>query len=329
MKILIVDEDRETRQDVRGLLEAAGYTGVLEAETSGDAFRLLGLGEAAGKSDAVEVILMATQLDGGELGIETCRKIKQNPGMQDVAVIMMASGGGAEQLEAAFDAGAIDCLSKPVNRVELLARMGSVVRMKREMEERRAREVELRELKRQLADAKRVMQYLSALDSQTGIADREHLDRALDHEWRRATRGPTPLSAVMIDIDFFKTYSEVYGPEGAEQALVSVTRSLSGILRRPADLLGRYDEQRFLVLLPDTPIQGAVAIAEGMRAGVESLGIAHTRSQVSDWVTISLGVSTAVPTVDVSPTTLVAAAQQALGQAKHGGRNRVMVHVLD
>lgn len=329
MKILIVDEDRETRQDVRGLLEAAGYTGVLEAETSGDAFRLLGLGEAAGKSDAVDVILMATQLDGGGLGIETCRKIKQDPGIQDVAVIMMASGGGAEQLEAAFDAGAIDCLSKPVNRVELLARMGSVVRMKREMEERRAREVELRELKRQLADAKRVMQYLSALDSQTGIADREHLDRALDHEWRRATRGPTPLSAVMIDIDFFKTYSEVYGPEGAEQALVSVTRCLSGILRRPADLLGRYDEQRFLVLLPDTPIQGAVAIAEGMRAGVESLGIAHTRSQVSDWVTISLGVSTAVPTVDVSPTTLVAAARHALGQAKHGGRNRVMVHVLD
>ncbi|MBI2840024.1 MAG: diguanylate cyclase [Acidobacteria bacterium] len=329
MKILIVDGDRETRQHVRGLLEAAGYTGLLEAETSGDAFRLIGLGEAAGKRDAVDVILMATQTDGGVTGVETCRKIKQDPEMQDVAVIMMASEGGAEQLEAAFDAGAIDCLSKPVNRVELLTRMGSVVRMKREAEERRSREVELGELKRQLADARRVMQYLSALDSQTGVADREHLDRALDHEWRRATRGPTPLSAVMIDIDFFKTYSEVYGAEGAEQAQVSVTRSLSGSLRRPADLLGRYDDQRLLVLLPDTPIQGAVAIAEGMRAGIESLGIAHTRSQVSDWVTISLGVSTAVPTVDVSPTTLVAAAQQALGQAKHGGRNRVMVHVLD
>ncbi len=329
MKILIVDADRETRQDIRRLLETADYTEVLEAETSEDAFRILGLGEAAGKRDAVDVILMATQTDGGVTGVETCRKIKQDPAMQDVAVIMMASGGGAEQLEAAFDAGAIDSLSKPVNRVTLIARMGSVVRMKREVEERRAREVELRELKRQLADARRVMQYLSALDSQTGVADRDHLDRALDHEWRRATRGPTPLSAVMIDIDFFKTYSEVYGAEGAEQALVSVTRSLNSSLRRPADLLGRYDDQRFLVLLPDTPIQGAVAIAEGMRAGVESLGIAHTRSQVSDWVTISLGVSTAVPTLDVSPTTLVAAAQQALGQAKHGGRNRVMVHVLD
>src|SRR3990172_5683002 len=121
MRILIVDDDRETRQHVLGLLETAGYMGVLEAESAGDACRLLALGEAVGKSDAVDVILMATQMGSGGSGIETCRKIKQDPGMQDVAVIMMASGGEVEQMEAAFDAGAIDCLSQPVNRVELLA----------------------------------------------------------------------------------------------------------------------------------------------------------------------------------------------------------------
>lgn len=326
MRILVVDNDRAGRTHIAELLRSAGYADLDEAESALEAFTLLGIDSGEGKG--FDMVLMSTDLP--EIGgLEACRRIKSVDRLQDLAVLITSPHVTTEMLEAAFDAGAIDCFATPVNRVELMARIGSVHRMVHEIDMRKAREKELAQLKHQLAEANRVLAYLSAIDGQTGIATREHIERALDHEWRRATRGPTPLSAIMMDIDFFKIYNDFYGRQAGEACLLQVTRSLSGTMHRPADLLARFGGEQFMVLLPDTHIQGAVAIAEAMRANVEMLAIPHARSQVSDYVTISLGVATAVPTVETPPTTLLKAAEQALMQAKRGGRNRVIVQVLD
>jgi diguanylate cyclase (GGDEF)-like protein len=228
-----------------------------------------------------------------------------------------------KELQMAFAAGAIDYITKPLNKVELLARVSSALRLKREIDNRKAREQELLKLTQRLEELNQMLQRLSSLDGLTGIANRRHFDLVLKQEWRRAIRDATPLSLVLIDVDFFKAYNDTYGHQMGDDCLKRVTDSLKGVVKRPTDLIARYGGEEFVVLLPKTDIEGASALAEEMRTGVEALGIAHARSQVTDRVTISLGVATIVPNRDSSSTELVAEADQALYRAKQEGRNRV------
>jgi len=164
---------------------------------------------------------------------------------------------------------------------------------------------------------------LSYQDGLTGVANRRHFDDALAREWRRSAREKDPLSLIMIDIDLFKAYNDAYGHQKGDECLKQVAQSIRSELKRPGDLAARYGGEEFVVILPDTDMEGAVAVAEKIQNSVEGLRIPHQASDVSDHVTVSQGVATAIADPTDTPEALVKAADQALYQAKKAGRNQV------
>ncbi len=166
---------------------------------------------------------------------------------------------------------------------------------------------------------------LSVQDGLTGIANRRMFDNYLNKEWRRSAREQTPLSLILMDVDFFKRYNDTYGHQQGDRCLIAVAETMQKNIRRPADLAARYGGEEFAFILPNTPNQGASLIAERMRQGIQDLQIPHSSSEVSFHVSISLGVVTTLPQGDSDNHDLkafVESADRALYQAKEEGRNR-------
>lgn len=181
------------------------------------------------------------------------------------------------------------------------------------------REKKLRELAAELESQ-------TLVDGLTGIANRRRFDIHLDDEFRRAKRQDSPLSLVMIDVDYFKDYNDNYGHQRGDECLVQLAGAFSRVLNRARDLAARYGGEEFTVILPDTNEDGALQIAESMRAEVEAMRIEHAYSGVASYVTVSLGVSTMIPDLTSKTGSLIHAADRALYQAKRSGRNCVVVY---
>jgi len=170
------------------------------------------------------------------------------------------------------------------------------------------------------------MRAFSHIDGLTEIANRRRYDECVEDEFRRAKRNGTLLSLIMIDIDYFKAYNDSYGHQMGDACLTRIADTLNAALHRPGDLVARYGGEEFVVVLPCTDREGAYQIAEHMRSQVEALNIRHAASAVADHVTISLGVASVVPLHSRELDELQDYADKALYQAKHAGRNRVVVY---
>jgi diguanylate cyclase (GGDEF)-like protein/PAS domain S-box-containing protein len=163
-------------------------------------------------------------------------------------------------------------------------------------------------------------------DGLTGIANRRHFDVAIEKELRRAKRAATPLSLLMIDIDHFKAYNDHYGHQQGDDTLIRVAAALQAMVQRPMDLIARYGGEEFSVILPELDEAHALALAEHMRERVRALAIPHEFTGSADpFVTISIGIATQTVDHPTEVSSLIGAADRALYDAKHAGRNRVSV----
>ncbi|MEG4812541.1 diguanylate cyclase [Microcoleus sp. F8-D3] len=182
------------------------------------------------------------------------------------------------------------------------------------------------ELYQQLQAANLKLERLASLDALTQLANRRRFDQYLETEWRRQAREQTPLSLILCDIDSFKSYNDTYGHQGGDECLRQVAAAIGNAVNRPADLVARYGGEEFAVILPNTSIQGAVVVAEHIQLKIAALQLPHTGSQVSEYVTLSLGVASIVPGSESGAEILIAAADQALYQAKRLGRDRIQLY---
>lgn len=182
------------------------------------------------------------------------------------------------------------------------------------------------ELYQQLVAVNQQLLQLASLDGLTQVANRRRFDEYLNSEWRRLLREKEPLSLIMCDVDFFKAYNDTYGHIAGDVCLQKVADALAQAIRRPADLVARYGGEEFAVILPNTDANGAVCVAQEIRSKIAALQIDHPKSGVSKYITLSFGVASTVPEHQSSPGKLIAAADEALYQAKAQGRDRAIAH---
>lgn len=167
---------------------------------------------------------------------------------------------------------------------------------------------------------------MAGIDSLTGLPNRQRMDEYLAYEFRRAARSSTPLSIVKADIDYFKQYNDTCGRQAGDFCLQRIANAIKAALRRPADLVARCEDEEFVIVLPDTTIDGAITLAEDIRMRIEGLAILCETSGMAGRVTLSLGVSSALPNAHASDNLLLIQADAALHQSKINGRNRVAIY---
>ncbi|MEA5511700.1 diguanylate cyclase [Crocosphaera sp. UHCC 0190] len=163
-------------------------------------------------------------------------------------------------------------------------------------------------------------------DKLTQVANRHYFEQYFDEEWRRMAREKKPLSLILCDVDFFKPYNDTYGHPEGDSCLQEIANVLKYTLHRPGDLVARYGGEEFVVLLPNTEASGAVHLAEQIRTAVKGLKIPAASLNVSDYVTLSLGVSCVIPRLEMSTKLLLNQADQALYKAKDQGRDRIVLY---
>jgi CheY-like chemotaxis protein len=152
MSILLVDDSTENLLLLQSILQTGGYKDLLTAESAEQAFKHLGMDDSGGDGTSVDLILMDIQMPDIN-GIETCRRIKEVERLRDIPIIMVTAIAQREKLQLAFAAGAMDYINKPVNKIELRTRVGSALKLKQEMDSRKAREQELKKRTQELEQA--------------------------------------------------------------------------------------------------------------------------------------------------------------------------------
>ncbi len=267
--------------------------------------RVAGSGKAAfdviAKVGAPDLILLDVMMPDMD-GYEVCRRLKQAPETKNIPVMFVTAKADAADEEHGLNLGAVDYIAKPFHLPIVAARVRNHINLK---------------IKTDLLESQ------AMLDGLTNIPNRRRFDETLEVEWKRALRSGTPLSLIMADIDFFKRYNDNYGHGVGDECLKKVAVSLANSIDRPSDLVARYGGEEFIAILPETDTAGAVAIAERFRNHVESLQILHEYSDASNYVTVSVGVVTVVPTAEITQSDLLKLADEMLYQAKKAGRNRV------
>lgn len=256
-------------------------------------------------------------------GLMMVRFFRANPTTAQVPIIVLSTKEEPEIKSKAFGMGANDYIVKLPDKIELIARIRYHSQAYINQKQRDEAFLALQESQERLAAANKELEKLSSLDGLTGIPNRRRFDELLDQEWHRAMRNKKPLSLIMLDIDFFKLYNDHYGHQGGDDCLKLVARTLDESVHREPDTVARYGGEEFAAILPETSINGALEVAENMRASIEANKMAHAKSKVSEHVSISVGVATIIPERDALPEILIAAADQALYNAKENGRNRV------
>ena len=289
--------------------------------------------QAVKKAVAVKATVILQDLVMPEIdGMTLVRFYRNNPTTRDVPVIVLSSKDDATIKSDAFANGATDYLVKLPEKIELLARIRAHAKSYLTQKERdnafrtmEKMQDQLSAINDELAHSNRELKRLSSMDGLTGLANRRQFDTTLEQEFQRAIRSELALSLLFADIDYFKRYNDSYGHQAGDDCLKKVADSLQKTVHRPSDLVSRYGGEEFVITLPDTTSEGALAVAEKMLKHIDDLKIPHENSDSADHVTLSIGVATLCPEEGSSPDELIEAADRVLYKAKDNGRNCIEV----
>ncbi len=168
------------------------------------------------------------------------------------------------------------------------------------------------------------LEQLNQTDGLTGISNRHYFEECFDLEWKRTRRERQPIALVMFDLDCFQHFNEVNGRLRGDECLRNIAELVKTTIHRPGDLFARFDGQRFVLLLPNTPSSGARVVGEQCRQLVESIALPHRRSTIAEVVTVSVGVCSLIPENSMHHEQMLDMVDQALALAKQRGRNQVV-----
>ncbi|MGB5080786.1 MAG: diguanylate cyclase [Burkholderiales bacterium] len=309
MKILLVDDSPTIRAATNTVLVKMGH-----------AVMMAGNGEEAllsYKRERPDLVLMDVNMPVMD-GYTAAKRIRSEYPQDWVPIIFLSGADDEQHLELGIQAGGDDYLIKPCGHVVLDAKIRAMQRI----DDMRRRQLVT---SAELLSANKQLEVLASQDGLTEIANRRHFDVYLATELARARRTRQTVALALCDVDFFKPYNDHYGHPAGDMCLQRVAAALQSACRRPADLVARYGGEEFALVLPETELDGAVQVAETARKAVEQLKVAHEHSTAAPHVSISAGVAAQLPGMTFTAEQLIRAADEALYQAKHLGRNRIVV----
>lgn len=325
MCILVVSESDENRLVIEEVLKENGIINIVSFAYVDDAIIYLHVDQPKENLESLDLIILDIALSeiNGKFAFEI---IHSHVGYRDIPILLVIDYLESEKIKEALSIGVVDFIAKPLKQIELLARVKFSLALKKEIDERKARETELLDMIQKMKIINQQLQQISFFDGLTGIANRRHFDEFLLKEWSRASRDQTFLVIMVLDIDFFKGYNDIYGHLEGDICLKLIATILESAVKRPTDLAARYGGEEFVMVLPSTDLIGGKKVAERIRKGVDRLRVPHSGSLISKFVTVSIGLSAMVPSGD-NPDILLSEADQALYAAKRAGRNKVMCYM--
>ncbi len=310
MRIIVVDDSKMIRQLVAECVKSMGHE-VVFAEDGIECLQFL-------KDNRVDLILMDIEMPGLN-GLEATKKIRELKQDDWFPIIFLTTRVDDNAFTDGILAGGDAYLSKPLNPLRLQL---TVIAMERIYQMRQ----KLFLAQQELMIVNQELEKLSLTDQLTGLANRRNFDQTLAKEYKIANRKKSPLALIVCDIDYFKLYNDCYGHQQGDECLVTVSGTIVAEIKRPADLCCRYGGEEFAIILPDTDLQGARALAEKICISVRGKSIPHEQSKIANCVTLSLGVTTYFGQFKTGRE-LFKAADEALYHAKTNGRDRVEINV--
>jgi diguanylate cyclase (GGDEF)-like protein len=302
MKILLVEDSPTLRHAMRSFIVEAGHTPVI-ARSGEEALQML-------ENQPVDMIIMDVEMPGLN-GFETTRLIREWLAGHWIPIIFVTGRADDESYREGIEAGGDDYLIKPVSMMIIKAKIRAMER--------------IAEMRDQLNRLNNELEALSQLDSLTQIYNRRSFNEMATQQWSQSKRQQQPVSLLMIDVDHFKLYNDHYGHPAGDACLKKITQAIKSCLHRTTDIFGRYGGEEFIVLLPDTDMQGAYCVAQAINAAICQLVIPHSTSPTSMYVTASIGGATCSRISSHSLDELIKHADRALYKAKRSGRNRSLI----
>jgi two-component system cell cycle response regulator len=304
-RILVVDDVPDNVEILEARLSSRGYD-VATAANGEEALQRV-------KDGAPHLILLDVMMPGMD-GHEVARRVKDDDTLPFIPIILVTALSEAEDVVQGLESGADDYISKPYNFRELEARVRAMLRIKRLQDE-------LDQKNRELELVNKRLKKLSITDGLTELFNHRHVHQLLHDEFERSDRTGESIAVVMMDLDRFKSVNDTYGHPTGDVILYETAQIIKDTARE-IDMPGRYGGEEFIAILPDTGEEAGAHFAERVRQAVEEYVFRDGATEVR--MTVSCGVAAfPAPGVD-TPEALLKAADNALYQAKHGGRNQVV-----
>ena len=329
--ILVVDDYLDNLRVLTAILVEQGYR--VRKAINGQ------LALATIEVQVPDLILLDIQLPDIN-GYDLCRQIKANPRTHAIPILIISIHDQAEDIVRAFSEGAVDYIKKPFQPEEVIIRVKTQLMIRNlynqlehqnrtlfEKNYQLQSEVEHRiQTEESLKEDNLKIEKLEFIDGLTELGNRRYFDEQLPRIWRQMARNKQCISLILCDLDYFKIYNDTYGHPAGDICLNQVAHGINRALKRPGDAVFRYGGEEFVIILPETSLEGAIQVTKNIQLEVEQLHHLHNNFSIYKKTTLSFGISSQYPEPNTSPTSLIIQADQALYEAKMQGRNTYAIY---
>lgn len=278
------------------------------------------------------VILLDVQMPGMD-GFETAELLRKIEKTKKIPIIFVtAISKEKRSIFKGYEVGAVDYLFKPIDPMILKSKVNIFIEL---FKQRKLLEDIAKELKEkideltQMNDEKKKLTDMIEEDFLTKVNNRRGLEKLLNLHWENCKGYRLPLSIIMIDIDNFKNYNDNYGHLKGDEVLIKLSAKLKDVLQRPEDFVGRYGGEEFIIGLPNTDLESAITIANKVKRALKDLDMKHEYNGDIDYVTVSMGLSTMIPTSNCDVHYLIKKSDDLLYEAKDDGKNCFKFKYID